>query len=177
MIGIIITGLPASGKTYYSDWLIKILYSKGSVYHIFGDAIAHSSYNCQYTDSELDIKYNVMNYQIVQAKEKNYSYVVIDDLFKREKDFSRIASLFECLIVFRLNAELSVLMERNEKRPKYHRLSTEKMKSYYCNYLDVLSSKDVDVEINVSLSTRSEIKKLILRNINELELKSGEKRL
>lgn len=169
MLGIIITGLPASGKTYYTDWLIKELYKKGPVYHIFGDALAHCSYNCQYTKHELNIKYDVMNYQIIQAKNNKYKYIVIDDLFKRNIDFFNITSLFDHLLIIKLVAPLPILIERNNKRPKYHRLSIKMMEQYAEKYYDIVKLDSFGIEIDVSNIKQNKVKKVIIDKIKEIE--------
>lgn len=170
MLCIIITGLPASGKTYYTDWLIKELHKNGSVYHIFGDALAHCSYNCQYTEQELRIKYDVMKYQILQAKNHNYKYIVIDDLFKRSEDFYDIKGLFCNCIIIKLIAPLSVLIARNNSRPKYHRLSTNKMMQYADNFSNIVQLHEFGIEIDVSLDSRAKAKRIIMDKIQEVEI-------
>lgn len=173
MLGIIVTGLPASGKTYYSNWLIKLLYQKGTVYHIFGDALAHCSYNCQYTEQELDIKYNVMKYQIIQAKRSEYKYIVIDDLFKRTEDFQNITALFSHYLIIKLIAPIPVLIERNNKRPKYHRLSIEKMEQYAEKYSNIVRLDCHGIEIDVTSIKRNKVKRIIIDKINEVESNKG----
>lgn len=160
MVCFIITGLPATGKTYYSDYILSyLLRNNGKVCHIYGDAIAHISYGCVYSEEQMNLKYDNMEALIKNAIAYKYNAVVIDDLFKRREDFVRIYALFNQVCVVYLKAELEDIIKRNDMRPKYHRLSQEKLLSYVESYSDVISLQDIDFLIDVSNCTKISCKK------------------
>lgn len=158
----IITGMPASGKTYYTDFLLKVCSENYKVAHIYGDAIAHISYNCTYTEEQMNVKYANICSIIDNICKGNYEILIIDDLFKRKEDFDKIY-LLEGLNpqVIYLEANEEILLERNQKRPRYHRLSDEKMKAYIYSYRGIITPDVTSVEINVSNSSRYLCKKKI----------------
>lgn len=165
----VITGMPASGKTYYTDFLLKYCSINYKVAHIYGDAIAHISYGCSYTKEQMDLKYTNICSIIANICKRKYDILIIDDLFKRKEDFQKIY-LLESLnpqIIY-LEANEDDLLERNKKRPQYHRLSDEKMQVYIHEYKDTIVSNAISVKINVSESSRYLCKKRLVEFVDKV---------
>lgn len=169
MKAFVITGMPASGKTYYTDFLLKHCSKNYKVAHIYGDAIAHISYGCSYTKEQMDVKYANICSIITNICKKNYDILIIDDLFKRKEDFKKIYLLegVNPQVIY-LEANEDDLLERNRKRPQYHRLSDEKMKVYICEYKYTIASNEISIKIDVSESSRYLCKKRLVEFVEKV---------
>lgn len=173
MICFIITGLPATGKTFYSEKILEHLIKREiKCYHIFGDAVAHIAYNCTYTTEQLNLKYDNMVTLIENAYKYKYDVVIIDDIFKRYCDFTKIRKFFSCLHIIYLEAMTSDLLHRNSLRPKYHQLDANKLLSYIANYSDIIPNNCKDLCINVSKFSKRKCIKLLLQYIDQ-SIKEG----
>ena len=54
---IFIYGLPAVGKTTISYACCEVISKKCKCFYLSGDKVANISYSCQFTDEELNLKY------------------------------------------------------------------------------------------------------------------------
>lgn len=156
--------MPASGKTYFTDYVLQLL-KQYKVAHIFGDAIAHISDGCNYSEDELNLKYENVRCIIKNVRKKNYDYLIIDDIFKRRFDYERMISELEEYYVIGLDGDLTKLIERNNKRPQYHRLSEEKMINYYNDYSGILRNDEIDLKVNTTQQSKYHCKKEICKFI------------
>lgn len=168
MVSFIITGLPASGKTYFTDFLLFELSKRKKVAHIYGDAIAHISYNCTYSEKELELKYSNIQSIIDNVKQADYDILIIDDLYKRKQDFYRVKELLEDVYVVKLEALYEDLIIRNNRRPLYHRLPENKLAEYVKKYDSILLEQDINLSVNVSENSKCICKSVLLKFINEI---------
>lgn len=164
----LITGMPATGKTFYSDKLLLALKNIGyNIYHIYGDAIAHISFNCKYTKKELDVKYDNIMQLIKNAFIYNYDILIIDDLIKRETDYEKIKNITKNLHLIYLQCDTETLLQRNQKRSKYHRLSDERLTKYINEYQYIIREINKNIVIDVGQYNKKKCYSVIIEYIKK----------
>lgn len=130
---IFVYGPSAVGKTAVTKEVIKVVGEKRRLALIQGDFFAHMIYGCTYTDKELDIKYLNIGFALDTFLENGYS-VIVDDIFKRQKDADRLISIVghhdASLFVFKLIAKQNVLLFRNRVRDYWDWIPEEKIVRY-----------------------------------------------
>lgn len=130
---IFVYGPSAVGKTAVSKEVVKVVGEKRRIALIQGDFFAHMVYGCTHTDKELDIKYLNIGSVLNVFLNNGYS-VIIDDIFKRQRDVDGLISLvghhdISCY-VFKLTAKLEILLSRNRVRDYWDWIPEEKIVRY-----------------------------------------------
>ncbi len=153
---IIINGMPASGKSTISTILAETFMQKGiNVKIIFGDLFANISYGCKYTESEIDLKYENITSVLRNLFELN-GIVIIDDFFKRKKDFENIKELISSngleVITVQIQCGLEERIIRDSFRYSGKRLGKEKMIEYEINYGKINGGMDCICEVNTEMN-------------------------
>ncbi|MFA6047804.1 MAG: hypothetical protein WCV59_02930 [Parcubacteria group bacterium] len=130
---IFVYGSSAVGKTAVTKKVVKVVGGKRRLALIQGDFFVHMIYGCTHTDKELDIKYLNIGFALDVFLSNGYS-VVIDDIFKRQKDVNGLISIMDrynvSSCVFKLVAEQDVLLSRNRSRDYWDWIPEEKIIRY-----------------------------------------------
>jgi predicted kinase len=87
--------------------------------YISADMFAHISFDCTYTESEIDLKYELIRQAVSLLTEKGYS-LIFDDTFQRYQDYvlmiEYLAKHGYDVRLFNLAAPLRVVLSRNRSR-------------------------------------------------------------
>ncbi len=116
---IIIKGPSAVGKTVVTRKLVKRLSQHQKMAVIPGDYLAHLVEQCNFTEEQLDLKYENMLLLIGNLLRHGYN-LIINDLFRRVKDLDAVVAevkkYVNVLLIFELTAPFEVLSQRNRSR-------------------------------------------------------------
>ncbi len=138
MKAICLRGPAGVGKTtiaYELGRRIKEIYpDKGIVAYVSGDMFAHVSLDCDYSDSELDLKYTLIK-QCVSVLIKGKYTIILDDSIQRKSDYLAIIELllkggYE-VDLFSLTAPYKIASTRNEERFWKERVGEFRLKKLY----------------------------------------------
>lgn len=160
---VIISGMPASGKTTIVDFLSSQLHSKNyTLYKLHGDVIAHYSYRCQYSQKEIKLKYmNLMS--AIKNMSKYKRLVLYEDFFRKIEDYNCIVATAErywkVILHFKLLCPLTELIVRNSLRHPDHRLGRRRLLEYHKHYSQL--TYEVTEEIDTNAKSISEVASII----------------
>ncbi len=158
--------MPASGKSTVSIVLAECIKNnlKRFVALISGDNFANICYGCTYSEDEMNMKYQNLKSVLMNLLEVD-GYIIIDDFFKREKDYIDIRNFLNNagrhVFVAKINCDFNERLIRDSFRNSGKKLGIDLMNEYEHNYKSVLDTLPFDLCVNTGTETIDEIVKKI----------------
>ncbi|MBU0596901.1 ATP-binding protein [Patescibacteria group bacterium] len=150
--------------------IVKKTLMSNKLGYISADMFAHISFDCRYTDNEIDFKYDLIH-QIVGRLAKQGYTVIYDDTFQRYKDY---VAMIDCLSsngynvhLFSLTAPLEVVLSRNKARFWKERISNARVKMLHAIHTE--HSRADETAINTLLTVEHN-SSLILKEVYGVNL-------
>lgn len=147
---ILITGLPAVGKTTITEHLCDYLVKNYKVAYLSGDVIAHFSHKCKYADYEMDIKYNNI-ISLLNNFLNNVDFIIYEDFFKRLQDYEKVLKFIQNsnlskFYSYTLQCSMEQSILRDKQRHPDHQLGVDKINKCYSNYFNLNSLGTITID-------------------------------
>ena len=150
-------GPPAVGKTTLAYAVGRSILERNLIVEKLGyvsaDMFAHISFDCGYTDSEIDFKYELIRQSIKLLADREYS-IIFDDTYHRHQDYVAVREFLSVcgyeISLFSVTAPLEVALGRNRLR-----FWKERIEDHRVELLHKLHNREVDpseVVIDTSFS-------------------------
>jgi predicted kinase len=135
--------------------------------YVSADMFAHISFDCTYTDEEIDFKYELIYRSVTLLAERGYS-LVVDDTFHRYQDYLAMEKfLLSCgyeVILFSLVAPLEVAMDRNQTRFWKEQISDARVQFLHSVHRKVTREGEIVID---TLNAVEDNRDLILQEIRK----------
>ncbi len=135
--------------------------------YVSADMFAHVSFDCQYTDAEIDFKYELIRRTVVALAEGGYS-IIFDDTFQRPGDYRSMVSFFKRYgydtRLFFLLAPLEVALSRNGSRFWKERISDARLRMLYALHSGIKFAEETQIDTLQPVEYNSELIMTLLRD-------------
>ncbi len=163
---ILLSGMPAGGKsTIAKKFLYSTISSDIKIGYVPGDTVAHLVFNCQYTETEMNLKYiNMKN--IINQLSSYCDVIFIEDFFKRDADLNEILKCCKNIAplhTYSLICSYETAIQRNFYREKEQSLPLKILESYYQKFLPF--NIQGDIKLNSETLSVEEISNILLTDV------------